>query len=191
MGFWKIRVIAEGQIEELPIKVEKHYLPAFEVVALMRQFTLDTDELIEASIEGAFITERIAQGNVSVTWYAKKIDYQTPMFNDSVVYRQKYNYRQKVSNFYHSALYYGGQEDVGDSNQGSSWRFSPFDDRYANKTFGPNEPLQNEWTLIRQDVQIFSRINPVEPFTLFLEEVEAVMGQKTGIQVGLISSFMS
>ena len=65
IGFWTIRVVAEGQIEELKVKVEKFYLPqAYELVAVMPSFVLDTDEYIEASIEGAFITERIAKGNL-------------------------------------------------------------------------------------------------------------------------------
>ena len=47
-----------------------------------------TKDTLEASVEGAFITERIAKGTMHVRWLAKKIDYQTPMFNDSVVYRE-------------------------------------------------------------------------------------------------------
>ena len=43
---------------------------------------------VEASVEGAFITERLAKGDMHVRWMAKKIDYQTPMFNDSVIYRE-------------------------------------------------------------------------------------------------------
>ena len=39
-------------------------------------------------MEGAFITERLAKGDMHVRWMAKKIDYQTPMFNDSVIYRE-------------------------------------------------------------------------------------------------------
>ena len=68
IGFWTIRVVAEGQIEELKVKVEKFYLPqAYELVAVMPSFVLDTDEYIEANIEGAFITERIAKGNFFFT----------------------------------------------------------------------------------------------------------------------------
>lgn len=54
----------------------------------MPDYALDTDEVIEASVDGTFITERIAKGNVRVVWYAKKIDYQTPMYNDTVLYRE-------------------------------------------------------------------------------------------------------
>jgi hypothetical protein len=84
-------VVAEGQVEERRIKVEKHYLPHYEVVVVMPNFVLDTDDVIEAAVEGAFITERIAKGNVAVKWLAKKIDFQTPMFNDSVQYRDVSN----------------------------------------------------------------------------------------------------
>ena len=49
---------------------------------------MDTEERIEASIEGAYITERIGKGTTFVKWYAKKIDYQNPWYNDTVVYRK-------------------------------------------------------------------------------------------------------
>ena len=88
MGFWTIRVRAETQVEERRIKVEKHYLPFFEIVVSMPDYALDTDEFIEASVDGTFITERVAKGDVRVVWYAKKIDFQTPMYNDTVVYRE-------------------------------------------------------------------------------------------------------
>ena len=89
VGFWTIRVHAEGQVEDLQIKVEKFYLPqAFELYALMPSFVVDSEEFIEATVEGAYITERIAKGNIQVQWYAKKVDYYTPMFNDTVLYRQ-------------------------------------------------------------------------------------------------------
>jgi CD109 antigen len=53
VGFWKIRVHAEGQIEEMSVKVEKFYLPqAYELVTVMPSFVLDTDEVIEAAVEG-------------------------------------------------------------------------------------------------------------------------------------------
>ena len=90
--------------------MEKHYLPiGFELVVAMPNFVLDTEvdkpekevqhffltiplsslkASVEASVEGAFITERLAKGDMHVRWMAKKIDYQTPMFNDSVIYRE-------------------------------------------------------------------------------------------------------
>ena len=38
-------------------------------------------------------------------WFAKKVDYSTPMYNDSVLYRQEYSYYHNVSNTYRSNLY--------------------------------------------------------------------------------------
>lgn len=80
--------MAETQVDELPIKVEKHYLPLYELVVSMPEFVSVDQEFIEASVDGAFVTERIAYGNTTVRWMVKKIDFQTPMFNDSDIYRQ-------------------------------------------------------------------------------------------------------
>ena len=46
------------------------------------------DQFVEASVEGTFVLERLAKGNVTVRWFVKKIDYQTPMYNDTVSYRE-------------------------------------------------------------------------------------------------------
>lgn len=82
-------MVAEGQVETKTIKVEKHYLPrAFELVVSSPSFALASSETIEASVDGAFITERIAKGNVTLKWWAKKLDSYAPMYNDTVLYRQ-------------------------------------------------------------------------------------------------------
>ena len=60
-------------------------------------------------IEGAFITERIAKGNVDVHWYAKKIDHYTPMFNDTVLYRHQHAYHKKMANVYFNRLLFEGK----------------------------------------------------------------------------------
>ena len=57
----------------------------------------DTDESIEASVDGTFIIERMAVGNIVLRWFAKKIDHHTPMYNDTVYYRD-------VSSLYHDPL---------------------------------------------------------------------------------------
>ena len=46
VGFWKVRVEAQGQVNEKAIKVEKYYVPKFEVYVRMPTFVLDTDEFI-------------------------------------------------------------------------------------------------------------------------------------------------
>ena len=51
-------------------------------------YNLESDRFIEASVEGSFVLERLAKGNVTVRWFAKKIDYHTPMYNDTVSYRE-------------------------------------------------------------------------------------------------------
>ena len=44
-------------------------------------------------------------GNALVRWYAKEIDHSTPLFNDTVHYRQEYAYYQNLTNTYRSSLY--------------------------------------------------------------------------------------
>ena len=51
-------------------------------------YSLGNERYIEASVEGSFVVERLAKGNVTVRWFAKRIDYQTPMYNDTVSYRE-------------------------------------------------------------------------------------------------------
>ena len=40
------------------------------------------------------------KGNIILRWFAKKVDYSTPMYNDSVLYRQEYSYQMNISNIY-------------------------------------------------------------------------------------------
>ena len=103
------------------IKVEIHYLARWEVVAVMptymvvknneitkqKQFlenvknekidyNLGEDSFIECSVEASFVLERLAMGNVTVRWFAKKIDYHTPMYNDTVSYREVKNMKESL-----------------------------------------------------------------------------------------------
>ena len=89
IGFWTIRVNAEGQIAEEKIKVEKYYIPkGYELLVMAPSFILDTENVIEATVEGSFITERLGKGTTYIKWYAKKVDYQNPLYNDTVLYRK-------------------------------------------------------------------------------------------------------
>ena len=54
-------------------------------------YKFEEDKFIEASVEGTFVLERLALGNVTVKWFAKKIDDHTPMYNDTVSYREVHN----------------------------------------------------------------------------------------------------
>jgi hypothetical protein len=40
-----------------------------------------------------------------VRWFAKKVDYTTPMYNDTTLYREEYSYFHNISNTYRSNLY--------------------------------------------------------------------------------------
>lgn len=105
VGFWTVRVEAQGQINEKVIKVEKYYMPKFEVHVRMPTFVLDTDKYIEATVTALYPWEKIAHGNVQLRWFAKKVDYSTPLYNDSVLFRQEYSYYNNISNTYRSNLY--------------------------------------------------------------------------------------
>jgi len=105
VGFWKVRVEAQGQLNEIPVKVEKYYAPKFEVYVRMPTFVLDTDKFVEADVSAFYPWEKTAKGTVALRWFAKKVDYSTPMYNDSVLYRQEYAYYHNISNTYRSNLY--------------------------------------------------------------------------------------
>ena len=105
MGFWKVRVEAQGQVNEKAIKVEKFYDPKFEVYVRMPTFILDTEKYIEAEVSGFYPYEKTVKGDVHIRWFAKKVDYTTPLYNDSILYRQEYSYYHNISNTYRSNLY--------------------------------------------------------------------------------------
>ena len=69
IGYWNIVANYYGSQKRTYFKVEKHYLALFEVVVSMPEIvTLNTFPL-EAMIDGAFVTERLAQGNITAHWY--------------------------------------------------------------------------------------------------------------------------
>ncbi len=85
MGFWTIRVAAEGQIKEKQVKVEHYYNPKFELFVRMPPFIFDTDEYIEVSVKAYYPFEKIANGNVHLRWYAKlDDDGLTAFYSDTV-----------------------------------------------------------------------------------------------------------
>merc|ERR1712051_403756 len=47
----------------------------------------------------------MGKGDVHIRWFAKKVDYTTPLYNDSILYRQEYSYYHNISNTYRSNLY--------------------------------------------------------------------------------------
>ena len=93
----------------------------FEVFLRMPSFHFDTDNVIEATVEHEFTFDKIGYGNCLIRylrgrfskelidflsrWYAKQIDYTTPLFNDTVQYRKEFSYFQNITNTYSSSLY--------------------------------------------------------------------------------------
>ena len=88
----------------------------------MPSFHFDTDNVIEATVEHEFTFDKIGYGNCLIRylarlvrnteriyflarWYAKQIDYTTPLFNDTVQYRKEFSYFQNITNTYSSSLY--------------------------------------------------------------------------------------
>ena len=66
-------------------------------------------------------------------------------------------------------------------------------DLHANSSSAPpGRPLRRDWTYIRSDFRLF-RFNqdPPDPFVLFLDEVETVMGTKSGLQVNNIFKLLT
>ena len=64
IGFWRVRVDAQGQINEKEFKVEKYYLPKFDVYVRMPTFVLDTDKLIEANVFAGAYWEKVFKGDI-------------------------------------------------------------------------------------------------------------------------------
>ena len=87
----------------------------------MPSFHFDTDNVITATVENEFTFDKIGFGYCNIRyalcrlsrnmsffvyrWYAKKIDYTTPLFNDTVQYRKEFSYFQNITNTYSSSLY--------------------------------------------------------------------------------------
>ena len=68
--------------------MEKYYVPeGFEVTISVPTFVSHTEDFIKADVEGSFITERVGQGNTNVEWFAKKVDFKNPLYNDTVQHR--------------------------------------------------------------------------------------------------------
>ena len=87
------------------VKIEKYYVPMFEVFVRMPSFHFDTDAVIEANVNHEFTFDKLGYGEIRVRWFAKKIDYSTPLFNDTYFYREEFAYYRNLTNTYRSALY--------------------------------------------------------------------------------------
>ena len=189
VGFWRIRVEAQGQRNEKAIKVEKYYAPKFEVYVRMPTFVFNTDKYIEAMVQAVYPWEKTAKGNIKLRWWAKKIDYSTPMYNDSVLYRQEYAHDINTSNIYDTYHYshrdrdgnYRAKQSLEDLTHPSRYGFR---NPYYNRTFGVHRPIFHNWTYIRTDQREFRQIyQRQDPFLLFMDEINLKMGTLEGIQI--------
>ncbi|XP_054284296.1 CD109 antigen-like [Macrosteles quadrilineatus] len=71
-GYWKIRVKAWNQIVEQMMRVETYFDPLFEVHVTLPPYITQTVESIVGSVCGRFPTQRLVEGNGTVTLYARK-----------------------------------------------------------------------------------------------------------------------
>merc|ERR1719204_1188475 len=130
----------------------------------MPNYALDTDEAIEASVEGTFVVERLVMGDINVRWFAKKIDWHTPYYNDSTYHNDVFNYKRRISNHY-SKSFYKKQTVSGQPDRNNNL-VTPYLDPYRNVTNAqsildpPPRPKVNPWTYIRSD---FFRYRPDTP----------------------------
>ena len=98
--------LLSGKIKvSVQVKIEKYYVPMFEVFVRMPSFHFDTEAVIEANVNHEFTFDKLGYGEIHVRWFAKKIDYSTPLFNDTYFYREEYAYFRNLSNTYRSSLY--------------------------------------------------------------------------------------
>ena len=175
----------QGQSEEKKIKVEKYYRPMFEVYARMPGFVFNTESSISVQVSSNYIDERIARGNVHLRWYAKKVDGSTPLFNDTVLYRQEYTYYNIISNTYRSQLY-NNKEGIPVRNLSlvSNPDRYGYLDPYVNTTTQPNRPLFQNWTYISSEKRAyFTNVDIDGTYEISMDQISREMGTLEGIQV--------
>ena len=116
-------------------------------------------------------------GDIHVRWYAKKVDYYTPLYNDSALYREEYSHFSKMANIYFNNLFYKQWKNGNDSKNG-------FDDPYVTLNPAlPQRPIMQKWTYLRSDRYIHRSGYNAEPFLLYLDEIREVLGTVENIQV--------
>ena len=89
-------------------------------------------------------------------WFAKKVDYTTPMYNDSTLYREEYSYFHNISNTYRSNLY-NTRDGIPIRNLSLISQPTRYGylDPYVNNTGAPVRPIFQNWTYIRSDRREF------------------------------------
>nr|XP_045598849.1 CD109 antigen-like [Procambarus clarkii] len=71
-GWWKVRVNAQGQVEEKIFLVHKVYEPFYELQIEMPFYTMSDEEEITGLLTGSFATDKPISGNATLTLYVKQ-----------------------------------------------------------------------------------------------------------------------
>ncbi|XP_065199641.1 ovostatin-like [Planococcus citri] len=71
-GIWKIRSQINNQIDEQSIIVETYFQPFFEVIVSSSPYIPETENNVTATIYGIFPSQKLARGNATITWSARK-----------------------------------------------------------------------------------------------------------------------
>uniref|UniRef100_A0A1Q3G198 Putative alpha-macroglobulin n=1 Tax=Culex tarsalis TaxID=7177 RepID=A0A1Q3G198_CULTA len=77
-GDWKIRVIAQGQVEETIFSVEEYYQTRFEVNVTMPAFFFQTDPFIHGKIMANFTNGTPVKGNLTLKATIRPIGWMNP-----------------------------------------------------------------------------------------------------------------
>ncbi|XP_023349248.1 CD109 antigen, partial [Eurytemora carolleeae] len=171
VGFWKIRVVAGGQVTEKSIKVEKYYVPKFETFASMSEYTFSSETNVEVSVNHAYTFDKIGLGDCMLRWFAKAIDQATPLYNDTVHYRQEYEYYYKKQNLPVS-------HKLSHANETSTL----FEEPWVNisESGKPFIHKTHNWTYLRTDRFVHKHSQKEKSgdlnFRISMEEIQAKMG---------------
>ncbi|KAG7167134.1 CD109 antigen-like 1 [Homarus americanus] len=70
-GWWRVKVVAGGQVDEHPFLITKYFTSRFEVLVDMPFYTLASEESISGKFMGRFITYKPVVGIANVTVFVK------------------------------------------------------------------------------------------------------------------------
>lgn len=186
VGFWTIRVAAQGQVQDKKIKIEKYYIPMFETFVRMPSFHFSDDEGIEVNVNTEYTFDKLGYSDVILRWYAKPTDHASHLFNDTVFYRQEYEYYYKQQNFHSNSLY---ENKDGIPYRNLSLIQHPdrygYEDPYVNVTGKPYIPKVHNWTYIRSDIFKHRAQAPQleKYFYISMQEISQIMKKVEGLDV--------
>ncbi|KAL3286714.1 hypothetical protein HHI36_001209 [Cryptolaemus montrouzieri] len=124
-GEWKIRVIAQGQVEESKFLVEEYYQTRFEVNVTMPAFFFNTDEYIYGVVMANYTSGAPVSGNLTLKAIVRPIG---PIEINQLINR---NRQAKVQ--YENPLYQDPHYN----------RYDQFDANYQNPRYQNSEQYQN------------------------------------------------